>query len=69
MYFMRLIYLQTILQNLKLHQNVFTIPECTQNIKNVEFDNTNSEWLLFSSTAIYEALILFINEKLKNCEH
>lgn len=50
---MRLIYLQTILQNLKLHQNVFTIPEVTKNIKNVQFDNTNSEWLVFSSTGIY----------------
>lgn len=40
MIFMRLIYLQTILQNLKLRQNVFNIPKCSTNINNVSYDNT-----------------------------
>lgn len=34
MNFMRLIYLQILLQNLKLYRNVFNIPNCTYNIAN-----------------------------------
>lgn len=56
MCFMKLVYLQTIQQNLQLFQNVFNIPYCVNNIKNTNFDNTDSKWLIFSCTGMYEAL-------------
>lgn len=66
--YMRLIYLRNLLTNVDLNQNVFNIPNCTQNINNPKFDSTAVEWQVFNATALYDALKIFLTRKFDECE-
>ena len=68
MLYMRLIYLRNLLANIELYQNVFNVPKCTQNISNSNVDSKAVEWQIFSETAMYNALKIFLARKFEECE-